>query len=178
MSDTITPRATKNLDGYGGEPLTWDRALAALTSEWMQQGPSGDGMPHTHWLATSRADGKPHVVPVGAVWHEGRFYFTSGPGTQKSTNLAHDPRCSITLAARGIDLVVEGEAAIVTDDAKLQEIAKAFSDWGPTVKDGAFTHEFSAPSAGPPPWYVYEFTPKTIFGLATAEPYGATRWRV
>ena len=78
MSDTITPRATKNLDGYGGEPLTWDRALGALTSEWMQQGPSGDGLPHTHWLATSRADGKPHVVPVGAAWLEGRFHFTSG----------------------------------------------------------------------------------------------------
>jgi len=74
--------------------------------------------------------------------------------------------------------VVEGEAAIVTDDEKLQEIAKAFFDWGPTVKDGAFTHEYSAPSAGPPPWYVYEFTPKTVFGVATADPHGATRWRM
>ena len=25
---------------------------------------------------------------------------------------------------------------------------------------------------------LYEFTPKTVFGLATAEPYGATRWRL
>jgi hypothetical protein len=35
----------------------------------------------------------------------------------------------------------------------------------------------SAPSAGPPPWDLYELTPTTVFGLATAEPNGATRWR-
>ncbi len=33
------------------------------------------------------------------------------------------------------------------------------------------------PSAGPPPWDLYSATPITIFGVATAEPYGATRWR-
>ena len=27
--------------------------------------------------------------------------------------------------------------------------------WAPTVADGGFTHQFSAPSDGPPPWYVY-----------------------
>ena len=45
------------------------------------------------------------------------------------------------------------------------------------VKDGAFTAPYSAPSAGPPPWDLYEFTPTTAFGVATAEPFGATRWR-
>ncbi len=54
----------------------------------------------------------------------------------------------------------------------------ATAGWAPEVRDGAFQHEYSAPSAGPPPWYLYEFTPETVFGVATAEPYGATRWRV
>ena len=45
------------------------------------------------------------------------------------------------------------------------------------MRDGAFYHEYSAPSAGPPPWDLYKFTPATVFGLATAEPSGATRWR-
>ena len=36
---------------------------------------------------------------------------------------------------------------------------------------------FSAPSAGPPPWYVYRFKFDKVIGVATAEPYGATRWR-
>ena len=38
------------------------------------------------------------------------------------------------------------------------------------------THEFSAPGAGPPPWYVYEFTPEDAYAVATEEPGGATRW--
>jgi hypothetical protein len=32
--------------------------------------------------------------------------------------------------------------------------------------------------AGPPPWDLHEVIPTTTYGLATAEPYGATRWRV
>jgi hypothetical protein len=31
--------------------------------------------------------------------------------------------------------------------------------------------------AGPPPWHLYLFTFHTAFGVATAEPHGATRWR-
>lgn len=44
-------------------------------------------------------------------------------------------------------------------------------------RDGALHAEFSAPSAGPPPWYVYEATPTTTYAFGTAEPYGATRFR-
>jgi hypothetical protein len=118
-------------------------------------------------------------VPVGLAWHDGAFYFTSGDGTQKSKNLLRDPRCSVSLAAAGLDLVLDGVVSRVTDNAKLRRLAEVFASggWAPTVKDGAFYHDFSAPSAGPPPWYVSEFTPKTVYGFATAEPYGATRWR-
>jgi len=45
------------------------------------------------------------------------------------------------------------------------------------VRDGALYADYSAPSAGPPPWDVYEVRPETVFALGTAEPYGATRWR-
>ena len=41
----------------------------------------------------------------------------------------------------------------------------------------ALTAEFSAPSAGPPPWHVYRLTAKTATALATVGPGGATRWR-
>ena len=40
-----------------------------------------------------------------------------------------------------------------------------------------FAAPFSAPSAGPPPWHLHRFRFHTVFGVATAEPYGATRWR-
>jgi hypothetical protein len=86
----------------------------------------------------------------------------------------------VTLAAPGIDLVLEGAAEKVSDETTLRRVAEGFASagWAPEVRDGAFYHEYSAPSAGPPPWNVYRFTPDTVFALATAEPYGATRWRV
>jgi hypothetical protein len=176
----ITPTSVKNLDRYGSTPLEWDRVRERLEQEYRDQGPIGDDRPHTHWLATTRPDGRPHVVAVGTVWLDGAFYFTAGAGTRKAKNLAQNPHCAITLAAKGIDLVLEGEAEKVIDDATLQHVAEEFAagGWAPTVRDGAMYHDYSAPSAGPPPWDLYKFTPETVFGVATAEPYGATRWRL
>jgi nitroimidazol reductase NimA-like FMN-containing flavoprotein (pyridoxamine 5'-phosphate oxidase superfamily) len=180
---TLKPKSEKNVAAYDLGPLAWERALERLEKEWKVQAPpemGGDAYPHTHWLATTRPDGRPHVVPIGAVWDQGHFYFSAGDGTRKAKNLAQNPNCVMSLAAKDLDIVLEGEAKKVTDEAKLRHLAEVFASggWAPTVKDGAFHHEFSAPSAGPPPWYVYEFTPKTVFGVATAEPYGATRWRL
>jgi nitroimidazol reductase NimA-like FMN-containing flavoprotein (pyridoxamine 5'-phosphate oxidase superfamily) len=170
---------TMNLDGYGHDPLPWSRALEQLEAPPATTDPQSQDHT-TFWLTTVRADGQPHATGVGALWREGRFYFTSGAGTQKSRNLAKNPNCVISVALPGLDLVVEGAAAKVTDEATLERLAKEFRDqgWPATVKDGAFTAEFSAPSAGPPPWDLYEVTATTMFGLATAEPYGATRWKV
>jgi hypothetical protein len=45
------------------------------------------------------------------------------------------------------------------------------------VDGDTFTAPYSAPSARPPPWHLFRFTAHTVFGVATAEPHGATRWR-
>ena len=37
--------------------------------------------------------------------------------------------------------------------------------------------EFSAPSAGPPPWAVHRITARSATALATTGSGGATRWR-
>ncbi len=39
----------------------------------------------------------------------------------------------------------------------------------------ALTADFSAPSAGPPPRYLYRITPRRATALATVEPGEATR---
>jgi pyridoxine/pyridoxamine 5'-phosphate oxidase len=169
---------TKNLDIYGHDPLPWSRALEQLEAPPATTDPQAPDHT-TFWLSTVRPDGQPHATGVGAIWRDGRFYFTSGAGTQKSHDLASNPNCVISVALPGLDLVVEGTAAKVADEATLERLAKEFRDqgWPATVKDGALTAEFSAPSAGPPPWDLYEVTAHTAFGVATAEPFGATRWR-
>jgi len=49
--------------------------------------------------------------------------------------------------------------------------------WPAQVEGDAITAPFSAPSAGPPPWHLYRCVFQTVVGVATEEPYGATRWR-
>ena len=158
-----------NLDIYGHPPIPWSRAERQLEAP---------GEDTRHYLATVRPDGRPHVAGVGALWVDGKFYFVSGPGTRKSQNLAGRADCVITVPLPDLDLVVEGTATKVTDEPTLQRLAERYDaqGWPATVKDGAFTAPYSAPSAGPPPWNLYEFTPRTAFGVATAEPHGATRW--
>jgi hypothetical protein len=120
-------------------------------------------------------------MPLGALWVDGAFYFTAGPGTRKAKNLALNPSCVLTVATHDFDLSVEGKAVRVTDRATLKRIAELYAaqGWPATVSDdgAALTAAYSAPSAGPPPWEVYEVQPETIFAMGTAEPYGATRWQ-
>jgi nitroimidazol reductase NimA-like FMN-containing flavoprotein (pyridoxamine 5'-phosphate oxidase superfamily) len=174
-STKTTPKETKNLDIYGDPPLEWDRVVSALNK--IRDLEVADSASH-YWIGTTRSDGRPHLAGVGLVWDDGRFYLSTGARTQKGKNLARDPRCTVSIAAPGIDIVAEGEAKIVRDEDELQRIAKLYSDWGPQVRDGAFWHEYSAPSAGPPPWDVYEITPTTFYAVATSEPNGATRWKL
>jgi pyridoxamine 5'-phosphate oxidase-like protein len=161
----------KNLDIYGHEPIPWSRAEQELEASF--------GQDHTNFLTTVGPGGRPHVAGVGALWVDGKFYFASGPRTRKSRNLAQRADCVISQRLPTLDLVVEGTAARVTDEPTLQRLAELYASqgWPATVKDGSLTAPFSAPSAGPPPWDLYEFTPTTAFGVASAEPHGAMRWR-
>jgi nitroimidazol reductase NimA-like FMN-containing flavoprotein (pyridoxamine 5'-phosphate oxidase superfamily) len=176
---TKDPTSERNLDGYDAPLIPWAKVRERLDQGVTQ--PPGTGGPdrHTYWLATTNPDGSPHVMPLGVLWIDGSFYFNAGPGTRKARNIANNPRCVVTVATHPFDIVVEGEAVKVTDDAELQRIAEVYAaeGWQPSVRDGALYAEFSAPAAGPPPWDVYEVTPKTVFALGTAEPFGATRFR-
>lgn len=145
----------------------------------MAGGASASGRGGTYWLATVRPDGRPHVVPVLAVWLDGALHFTSSPTARKARNLARSPDCIIAVGAPALDLVVEGQAAKVRDDATLHRVAEAYASkyqWQVTVRDGGFWAE-GAPTAGPPPYDVYRVTPTAAFGFGTDETFGATRWR-
>jgi len=170
------PIETKNLDRYGYDALPWSRPHDLLATPPQPKMPGGD---HPSYLGTIRPDGRPHAAGVGACWYDGDLFFTSGPQTRKSRNLAENPAGTIAMSLEGIDLVLEGEAARVTDQETLEAVAALYraDGWPAQVEGGAFTAPYSAPSAGPPPWHLYRFTFDTVFGVATAEPYGATRWR-
>ncbi len=166
------PSEVTNLDRYRDQAVPW-----SLAHDLLATGPKGPLV--GFFLGTVRPDGRPHAAGIGAVWHDGDLYFTSGPGTRKSRNLASNPACTISVKLPGMDLTLEGTATRVTDSVTLEQVALIYRDlgWPAEVADDAFTAPYSAPSAGPPPWHVYRFTFHTVVGLSTTEPNGATRWR-
>ena len=130
------------------------------------------------WLSTVRPDGRPHVTPLLALWLDDALHFCTGPTEQKAKNLAANRHCALTtgcnLLGEGLDVVVEGEAMRVTDDARLRAIAELYEskygpDWHFDVRDGAFHHEGGEA-------FVYEVAPSTAFSFAKGE-YSQTRYR-
>ena len=102
----------------------------------------------------------------------------SGPGTRRARNLAANPACSVSVRLNGLDLTLEGEAEHVADPATLERVAAVYREggWPATVESGGFTAPFMAPSAGPAPWFLYRLVLTRAIGVASAEPYGASRW--
>src|SRR5579859_7132225 len=97
----------------GLPPVDWAAITAKLDAG---SAPAPDALnSRTTWLCTINEDGSPHVTAVGAVWLDGTFWFQTGTGTRKGLNVARDPRCSIAVSIRDVDLVIEGDAARVID---------------------------------------------------------------
>jgi PPOX class probable F420-dependent enzyme len=173
--------ATNLADLYQTPLLDWARIETRLGAGLSQAPGTGGPNRHTCWLATINPDGSPHVTGIGALWADGCFWFETGQVTRKGRNLARDPRCALSIATQEFDLVVEGKATLVTDAATVAGLAArwAAAGWPARVDETglALTAEYSAASAGPPPWHVYRLTAHTATALGTVDPGGATRWR-
>lgn len=108
------------------------------------------GEAETFWITTVRADGRPHVTPLVAVWLDDALHFCTGADEQKAVNLEANGRVILTTGCNdwreGLDVVVEGEAVRVTDEGLLRRLAQAWTkkwdgSWQFDVKEGAFWHD-------------------------------------
>jgi general stress protein 26 len=99
------------------------------------------------WICSVRADGRPHLTPLVAVWFEGALYFCTGDAEQKAVNLRGNPRVILMTGCNrwqeGLDVVVEGNAVLVTDEVVLGSLAQAWTakwdgQWQFEVHDGSF----------------------------------------
>lgn len=73
------------------------------------------------WLATTRPDGRPHLVPVWFFWDGETITMYSQPNKQKLRNLQHNPNVSLALetADEGDDvIIVEGKAELLGQSAQ------------------------------------------------------------
>ncbi|HEY7324136.1 MAG TPA: pyridoxamine 5'-phosphate oxidase family protein [Streptosporangiaceae bacterium] len=163
----------------GLPPVDWAAVVESLSGG---SAPDPDAVnSRTTWLSTVNKDGSPHVTPVGALWLDGTFWFQTAAGTRKGRNVARDSRCSIAVSIRGADVVIEGDAAQMTEPGAVARVAKAWAANGwPAEPDGSgsgITAPFNAPSLGPPPWNVYRIEPRSAIVALSAEPGGLTRFR-
>ena len=168
----------KNLAGLYDLPLVpWDLVEARLSGGSLA---GTEGPDNRSWLATVNPDGSPHLTGLGPLWVEGSFYLTTGETTRKGRNLARDPRCTLGISTEDFDLAADCDASLVEDPGLVADLAGRWNAGGwPAAPDDsgvALTAEFSAPSAGPPPWRVYRLVPRTITVVLASAPGGATRW--
>lgn len=124
------------------------------------------------WITTVRADGRPHVSPLVAVWLDDTLYFSTGAAEQKALNLDANTNVVLTNGCStwdsGLDVVVEGPARQVTDDVLLDRLATAWSAkwdgrWRYEVRNGHFHH----PGGGQALVYAVDPTKVLAFGKGT-----------
>src|ERR1700735_3087772 len=93
----------------------------------------GQGQSHSHSGGQAVLDdhcpGRWPVAchPVVATWAEEAIWLSAGAGEQKFANLRSNPHVVLTTGCnrwdQGLDVVVEGDAVRVTDDAVLSRVA-------------------------------------------------------
>lgn len=154
----------------GARALSWSKAVRQLQEA------------EVLWLSTVTPDGRPHVVPLIAVWLDGALYFSTSEGERKERNLRTNQHVTIATGpvglTEGLDLVVQGEAKVVRAAAKIRRLAKAYAEkygegWRLPGLDDVLT---------------YEVTPTQAFGfgrrdghiglpIGEGEHFNQTRWR-
>ena len=64
-----------------------------------------------YWMATTRPDGSPHVVPRWGVWLSGRFWYDGSLDTLHVQNLTANDACVLHLEDGHEAVIVEGRSA-------------------------------------------------------------------
>jgi hypothetical protein len=131
------------------------------------------------WISTVRPDGRPHVTPLAVVVDNGSVVFCTGPDERKARNLAANPQCVLTTGCNvfdGTDIVLEGEAVPITDEARLRRLAGTYATKYPgifdfEVRDGAFHSDGGGRAL------VFEVALRQGFAFAKGDAFSQTRWR-
>ena len=130
------------------------------------------------WISTVRADGRPHVTPLPAVWDDGALHICTGAAEQKGVNLARNAHCVLTTGNNtwkvGLDVVVEGSAERITDETRLRHLADAWEskyngDWHFDVANGAFHHDGGGEAL------VFQIVPTKVLAFAKGD-FAQTRY--
>ncbi len=80
------------------DPTPWPEALARMNQTL------------NCWVATTRADGRPHSTPVWGLMMNDTFIFSTSPESVKARNLQRDGRCLVQMQVEEDVFLLEGMA--------------------------------------------------------------------
>jgi nitroimidazol reductase NimA-like FMN-containing flavoprotein (pyridoxamine 5'-phosphate oxidase superfamily) len=153
------PTAALNgrFSGPGASATSWDDARGNLDAAEL------------FWIATVRADGRPHMTPLVAVWLDDALHFCTGEREQKAINLRDNQNVILMTGCiqwdGGMDVVGEGRAVRNSDQHTLEQLADAWThnwdghwDYEP-VPEGFKGHENESV-------VVYTVRPDKVFAFA------------
>jgi hypothetical protein len=142
--------------------LTWDHVTGLLK----------DAL--NYWIATTSADGKPHVRPVWAAWLDGVLYFDGHPATGWGRNIIRDPRISVQVEAGDEVVILEGV---------VEDIPQAEAELAARIAEG-FDAKYATKynfKSDPGPWRergLWSLRPQKVLAWDVAIfPGSVTRWR-
>ena len=120
MPRNRSPKATRpNIPGYGLPKskkglLPWKWAEDRLKKS------------RQYWIATTRPDGRPHVMIVWALWMDGLLYFSTGKQSRKARNLAQNPHCVMATERADEGVILEGAVETERDVRRIREFIRLY----------------------------------------------------
>ena len=118
----------------------------------------------TIWLATTRHDGRPHLVPIWYVWLEGKLYLSTGTDTQKYLNMYRNQSVSLALPDTQNVIIIEGEA-----HAANRETTTILADYFYNKYEWDFRYDETTQ------WRLIEITPYKILAWGDGYDQDGTR---
>jgi PPOX class probable F420-dependent enzyme len=161
----LEPRASRpHMPGYG--TLAADQGSGLLPWSWALKRLRDS---HEYWLSTVWPDGRPHLMPVWAVWHDEALWFSSSAGARKIRNIRAGSAVSLATDDALNPVVIEGTARVMKDTASLRTFLKIMNDKYRT----AYTIDFLDPARNA----TVRVRPRWAFGLVEGDfPGSPTRW--
>ena len=123
-----------------------------------------------YWICTTRADGRPHSIPVWGFWIDRAFYFGTARSSRKARNLAQNTALSVHLESGDDVVILEGTVVEVSPNERATR----------KKLDAASRAKYKMPlTTTPGETVLYRVQPCVVLAWTEKEfPKNATRWQL
>jgi uncharacterized pyridoxamine 5'-phosphate oxidase family protein len=120
MPKNKSPKATRpNIPGYGLPeskkgllPWKWAEDRLKKSRQFL--------------IATTRPDGRPHLMIIWALWMDERVYFSTGKQSVKARNLSQNPSCTISTDNAAEAVILEGTIEIEREVKRIRKFISLY----------------------------------------------------